>query len=232
MKRLSAWLHSLSAGCGKLPLVAALALVAAARLTPVLVPSRGAAPLPVPSEKEASVQDREILDGVLARRAPELGLTLRHQLAHAIAEEAQAAGYDPLLILAIIDVESDFEEGAVSNRGARGLMQIQPTTLYFLAQKEGLRLTRDEVAQDPALCVRLGVRYLRALQNRFGGDIDFALMAYNAGPTKIRGALRDRETDFFRAYPKRVRRDFRRFREGEGLTGDWALAMRSGPEGE
>ena len=233
MKRLSAWLHSLSAGCGKLPLVAALALVAAARLTPVLVPSRGPVLAPVAVEPPAaSLQDREILDGVLARRAPELGLTLRQQLAHAIAEEAQAAGYDPLLILAIIDVESDFEEDAVSNRGARGLMQIQPTTLYFLAQKEGLRLTREEVAQDPALCVRLGVRYLRSLQNRFGGDIDFALMAYNAGPTKIRGALRDRETDFFRSYPKLVRRHFRRFREGQGLTGDWALAQRNGPEGE
>src|SRR4051794_3518573 len=129
MKRLSAWLHSLSSGCGKLPLVAAFALLLAVRVTPVLVPPPRVvvAPAPVP---DATLADQMILDGVLAKRAPELGLTLRRQLTVAIAEEARAAGYDPLLILALIDVESDFEEDALSNRGAKGLMQIQPTTLY------------------------------------------------------------------------------------------------------
>ena len=46
---------------------------------------------------------------MLAKRAPELGLVLRAQVSRAIAEEARRAGYDPLLILAIIDVESDFD---------------------------------------------------------------------------------------------------------------------------
>ena len=92
-------------------------------------------------------------------------------MSRAIAEEARRAGYDPLLILAIIDVESDFDLEAVSSRGARGLMQIQPVTLHWFAQKQGLRLTREEMAADPGLCVRLGVRYLRSLQDRFGGDL-------------------------------------------------------------
>ncbi len=137
--------------------------------------------------------DQQIIDEVLVRRAPDLGLTLRRQLGKAIAEEATLVGYDPLLIVAIIDVESDFQEEAVSNRGARGLMQIQPTTLHFLAQKQGLKLSRDEVSSDPALCVRLGIRYLKDLQDRFRGDLDLALMAYNAGPTKLRAALKDRQ---------------------------------------
>ena len=118
---------------------------------------------------EPTSQDAALIDAVLAKRAPTLGLTLRRQLGQAIAEEARQTGYDPLLILAIIDVESDFEEEAVSEKGARGLMQIKPSTLHFLAEKQGLRLSREEVAADPALCVRLGIRYLRDLQDRFGG---------------------------------------------------------------
>ena len=83
------------------------------------------------------------------------------------------------------------------------------------------------MAADPALCVRLGIRYLRTLQVRFG-DLDLALMAYNAGPTRIRAAQQAHELEGFRFYPALVRREFRRFREGVGLGGDWALAQREG----
>ncbi|KFE70844.1 lytic transglycosylase domain-containing protein [Hyalangium minutum] len=219
-------LHSLSSGCAKLPLLAGLALVVSARIIPVLGEPAPAPVVPVAVVAEPASHDAALIDAVLAKRAPDLGLTLRRQLGQAIAEEAQRTGYDPLLILALIDVESDFEEEAISMKGARGLMQIKPSTLHFLAGKEGLRLSREEVAADPALCVRLGIRYLRNLQERFGGDLDLALMAYNAGPTRIRKALKEGELEAFRRYPRLVRRDFRRFREGQGLGGDWALAQR------
>lgn len=218
------WLHALGAGCGKLPLVAGVALVLSARAVPLLASSE--VPLVAePSRFEMASPDAVLIDAVLTKRAPELGLTLRRQIVQAIAEEAGRAGYDPLLILAIIDVESDFTEEAVSEKGARGLMQIQPSTLHFLAEKQGLRLSREEVASDPSLAVRLGIRYLRALNDRFG-DLDVALMAYNAGPTRIWQARKAGELDTFRRYPLLVRREFRRFREGEGLGGDWALAQR------
>ncbi len=232
LERLFALAHGLTSRCGMIPLLGALALVGAARLNAFAVP----APTPEPKGSSVLAQERlphdfELIDEVLARRAPDLGLTLRRQVGVAIAEEAQKAGYDPLLILAVIDVESDFLEGAVSHKGARGLMQIQPTTLYFVAQKEGLKLSREEVAGDPALCVRLGIRYLRQLNDRFG-DLDLALMAYNAGPTKLRRFLKNGDTGPFRRYPALVRRDFRRFRHGVGLDGDWALALRALNEGE
>jgi soluble lytic murein transglycosylase-like protein len=171
-------------------------------------------------------EDFETIDRVLTRRAPELGITMRRQLGVAISEESKRAGYDPLLVLAIIDVESDFDEEAISSKGARGLMQIKPTTLHFLAKKEGLRLSREEVASDPALCVRLGIRYLRELHDKFG-DLELALMAYNAGPTRIRRALASHETENFRRYPNKVRQDYHRFRKGVGLDADWTLASRS-----
>ncbi len=213
-------LHTLSSGCGKLPLLGALLLIAGARLAPVF-PSTSVAELPTSAPVGG---DLELIEGVVAKRSPDFGLTLRRQVAQAIAQEARRAGYDPLLILAIIDVESDFEQSAVSEKGARGLMQIQPTTLHFLAQREGLRLSREEVSADPALCVRLGIRYLRQLHDRFR-DLDLALMAYNAGPTKLRRFMKERDLEPFRRYPQLVRRDYRRFREGEGLGGDWALAQ-------
>jgi soluble lytic murein transglycosylase len=166
------------------------------------------------------------IDGVLGRRAPGLGLVLRKQLAIAIAEEAQRASYDPLLVLALIDVESDFQEEAISPMGAKGLMQIRPTTLYFLAQKEGIRLSREEIAKDPTLCVRLGVRYLRSLHNQFG-TLDLALMGYNMGPNKLRAQLKLKDLERFRGYPKAVQREYLTLRQGHGLGGDWTLAART-----
>lgn len=225
-------LHRLSAGCGTLPLVGAFALIAVARFGAMAQPQvASVAPVTAPPvvAMGALPPDFAQIDAVLARKAPDLGLTLRRQIVVAITDEAQKAGYDPLLVIAIIDVESDFSEEAVSNKGARGLMQIKPSTLYFLAQREGLKLSREEVAKDPALCVRLGIRYLRWLNDRFG-DLDMALMAYNAGPTRIRNAVRDGELEYFRRYPSLVRRDYWRFRKGEGLAGDWAFALRELPK--
>jgi soluble lytic murein transglycosylase len=223
-RRLLHALHALGIGCGRTPLLMALVLVGLAQLGGGLELFMASGPVSTASVG-ASDSDFRTIDEVLTKRAPELGLTLRLQLARAVTEEAKSAGYDPLLILALIDVESDFQEGAVSNKGARGLMQIKPSTLYFLAQKEGLRLSREEVEMDPALCVRLGIRYLRELHKTFG-HLDIALMAYNAGPARIRQALKEGVGDVFLRYPRAVRRDYRRFREGAGLGGDWALALR------
>jgi soluble lytic murein transglycosylase len=223
MRRLLFQLHALSSHCAVLPLVAGLLLLGAARVEGVV---RGPPSAPHVEVASLVAPDQALIDSVLAKRAPELGLTLRNQVGRAIAEEALRAGYDPLLVLALIDVESEFDEGAVSARGARGLMQIRPSTLQFITEREGLRLSAEEVAADPALCVRLGIRYLRSLQDRFGGDLELALMAYNGGPDRIRQALRSRELDAFRFYPRRVKRQFVRFRTGEGLAGDWALAQR------
>lgn len=208
-----------AAACGSVPLV-----LGAAWLWPSF---QSAPPAPVVLIRPVAVDpDLALIDRVLTQRAPDLGVTLRSQLARAISDESRRAGFDPLLILAVIDVESDFEEDAVSNKNARGLMQIQPPTLQFLAQKEGLRLSMGEVERDPILRVRLGIRYLKQLKDRFGGDLDLALMAYNAGPSRIRQALRQRDLEPFRRYAGLVQRDFRRFREGLGLGGDWALAIR------
>lgn len=147
----------------------------------------------------------------------DLGEEDRFRLATAVVEEAAAARLDPLLVLAMIEVESGFDLDAVSGRGARGLMQLIPSTLQREVERSNLA---DHDPADPLLSVRAGVRYYRRLLDAFRQDHDLALMAYNAGPQRI-SRLRKEEggvPDAFRAYPRRVQAEHRRLRAAAGLA--------------
>jgi soluble lytic murein transglycosylase-like protein len=91
---------------------------------------------------------------------------------------------DPLTILAVIQVESQFDPKAVSSAGAIGLMQLQPATARALAADLGLQWSGDDLLYDPDVNVMLGTYYLRNLFDRFG-DPDAALAAYCSGPTLV-----------------------------------------------
>lgn len=134
---------------------------------------------------------------------------LRRQVATAILDECRIAGLSPFLVLAVIEVESDFEPGAVSNRNARGLMQLRDVTVREIKRLEGMP---EETGEPPEVAgVRVGIRYL-AHMIRTQPSLDRALVAWNAGP----GALR-REIDGTGQIPERwmgfarkVRREERR----------------------
>ncbi len=89
-----------------------------------------------------------------------------------IMQASQAYEVDSALIRAIIMVESGNNPQAVSHRGARGLMQLMPTTARWLGVEDTF---------DPELNIDGGVRYFKRLLDRFDGDIELALAAYNAG---------------------------------------------------
>ncbi len=108
--------------------------------------------------------------------------------AQVVVEESLAVGYDPLLVLALIYVESDCDRFATSPVGAEGLMQIMPETGEWMARRMGLE-RKDGHTFDPILNVRLGTRYLAELQRQFGGDLTLALTAYNRGPANTRFIL-------------------------------------------
>ena len=93
-----------------------------------------------------------------------------------IEEAALAAIVDSQLLRAVIVVESGFDERAVSPRGARGLMQLMPAT----ARRYGVR-----DLFNPGQNIRAGARYLRDLLDRYGGDLELALAAYNAGEDAV-----------------------------------------------
>lgn len=99
---------------------------------------------------------------------------------------SSAYGVDPFLVWAVIREESGFLPTAVSRSGARGLMQLLPSTARWIAE-EKLRIPyREELLFDPDYNVRLGTWYLRHLLDQFGGNVAMAVAAYNGGPGNLR----------------------------------------------
>lgn len=82
----------------------------------------------------------------------------------------------PELLWAVIKVESNFRDRAVSPAGARGLMQLMPSTARAIGVRDSL---------DPQQNILGGAYYLRYLANRFAGDMYYTLAAYNAGPGAV-----------------------------------------------
>ena len=103
-------------------------------------------------------------------------LLRREKLAPLVAAAARTHGLPEALLQAVIEVESNFNAGAVSPKGALGLMQLMPQTARELGVAD---------ARDPASNIDGGARYLKGLLGRFGNDLPLALAAYNAGPAAV-----------------------------------------------
>ena len=94
-------------------------------------------------------------------------------------------GVDPLLVWAVMREESGFRSEAISPSGARGLLQLLPSTARWIAE-EKLRIPyREERLSDPDYNIRLGTWYLRHLLDQFGGKVAWAVAAYNGGPGNL-----------------------------------------------
>jgi hypothetical protein len=93
-----------------------------------------------------------------------------------IVKASERYRVDPALVKAVIKAESNFNHRAVSPVGARGLMQLMPSTAATL---------RVEDSFHPENNINGGVRYLRYLMNLFSGDLPLVLAAYNAGENTV-----------------------------------------------
>lgn len=122
----------------------------------------------------------------------------------AIKRLSKSEGVDEELVRAVIDVESGFDPSAVSDEGARGLMQLMPDTAAQL----------DVDPDNPLENVDGGVRYLGQMIDKFD-DLEQALAAYNAGPGAVEqhgGVPPYRETQ---NYVKNVLDKYRKLKQGD-----------------
>lgn len=92
-----------------------------------------------------------------------------------IASVSEAHGVDPMLVRALIQVESGYRPKARSSKGAMGLMQLMPATA---------RIYKVRNPFDPKANIEGGIRHLKSLIDRF--DVEIALAAYNAGEGAVR----------------------------------------------
>jgi len=151
--------------------------------------------MPVPKYKELV----RIYDVVKSNR-PEIGESEAWRVADVILEESSKHNLDPILVAALIEVESGFRPTVVSPVGARGIMQIMPDVGKAIAQEIGLKIDsgsnpfRPEQLDDPVLNIKLGTYYLNDLKKNFR-SLNHALVAYNVGPTEMRNRL-ENEIDF------------------------------------
>ena len=132
-----------------------------------------------------------------------------------VEETSQRHRVDPALVRAVIEAESNWNHAAVSRKGALGLMQLVPGT----AERYGA-----VDAFDPQQNLDAGVRHLRVLLERYNGDLEKALAAYNAGERAVdraRGVPRYRET---RHYVQKVTQSY--FQPGSGRQSNWWNASR------
>ncbi|HQR30089.1 MAG TPA: lytic transglycosylase domain-containing protein, partial [Anaeromyxobacteraceae bacterium] len=172
--------------------------------------ARDASPLPAPPP--AAPRPVDPLAAHVLERMPSLTVDEASVLAGTVRLESQEAGLDPVLVLAVIGVESGWEATAVSERGARGLMQLRSGALRW-AERDGGLAPGD--VHDPVHNVRVGIRYLARMVEHFD-DLDLALIAYNAGPTRLASYLQavGEVPESMWGYVRKVHREERRIRRG------------------
>jgi soluble lytic murein transglycosylase len=131
-----------------------------------------------------------VIGGVIAavvaprvdKAVQEVVLPLRHE--DIIRQQAADKGLDPALIAGVIYTESRFRD-QTSHAGAKGLMQILPSTAHDIARKSGGTAFVQGDLANPQVNISYGSFYLRYLLQRYGGNEVLAIAAYNAGEGRV-----------------------------------------------
>jgi hypothetical protein len=143
----------------------------------------------------------------MGMRAPVAGDPSKYE--ETVRRTSKEFSLEPSLVKAVIRAESNFDPMAISSKGAMGLMQLMPDTA---------RMHEVRNAFDPTENIHGGVRHLRYLMDRYRGDLDLVLSAYNAGTKPVdeaHGIPRIPETE---EYVRRVRLFHAAYRNGEAKS--------------
>lgn len=121
----------------------------------------------------------------IARRARQNGIYLG-SLGYPVLDIPEDSPTEQAVLLSIIRQESSFSSHVVSPAGARGLMQIMPSTAKQVAQKKKKKFAPEMLTENPEFNIEVGSAYFSEMVKRFGGSYILAIAAYNAGPTNVR----------------------------------------------
>jgi hypothetical protein len=133
--------------------------------------------------------------------------TLPGSIETVVHDISKTHGVDPSLTRAVIEVESGFSRTAVSPVGALGLMQLMPAT--------GRRFGVSDFF-DPQQNIEGGVRYLKFLLDKFQGNLDLTLAAYNAGENRVARLGRIPRIPETENYVRKVREAYTRMSQAPG----------------
>jgi soluble lytic murein transglycosylase len=103
-----------------------------------------------------------------------------------LVTDSQRIGVDPYLVASLIRQESEFNAAAVSHANAYGLMQLLPSVGKSIAKKQGIKGFNASLLLNPTVNLQLGTANLKLVLDRFGGQVEYALAAYNAGDMPVR----------------------------------------------
>jgi soluble lytic murein transglycosylase-like protein len=163
--------------------------------TPVFPTEFGSAFRPVPTARLSAAPDPvgEVFSAVsrCRRTLPEAD---RWEIARVVYEQSGQYGYDPLFIIAMMEIESTCSPVARGPQGAIGLIQLRPETARAVAREIGLTWRGTQMLTRPSVNVLLGLRYLWKLERQFK-DPYVAVAAYNLGPTRVQQMSRARARD-------------------------------------
>jgi len=109
-----------------------------------------------------------------------------------IIKYGQMHKVDPLLLAALIKTESNFEPRAESRKGAKGLMQITPSTGEWIAKTIGVNDYNEDMLFDPETNIMLGSWYIEHLTNYYKGSFELVFAAYNGGRGNVDKWLKDK----------------------------------------
>jgi soluble lytic murein transglycosylase len=130
--------------------------------------------------------DRAILTMAQTRYRDDLDLRFPLAYRDDIAREAQNNDIDEALAFALIRQESAFTSDARSHAGALGLMQLMPRTARSIARRSGIKYTGSYGLTDADTNLKLGMRHLRKVMNRYRDNPVLATAAYNAGEYRVK----------------------------------------------
>src|SRR6266850_495753 len=212
-----------AAECSKLIVIAVLFVPSLLAFNSLSQQATVAEPTRIVKVVEVAVKPRprELMKvySIIKAHRPDVSEAETWRVAEVVWEECAKRKIDPLLVLALIQVESGFQYAAVSPMGARGIMQIMPDTARSLTHSVGYEYGirpaafRPEALDDPLLNIRLGVYYLHGLKTQFQ-DLNLTLSAYNSGPAELQNRL-DNKLDYSSDFAALVLDAYQRYQQAK-----------------